>query len=202
MVPRARARLDASIAGEFERSFDLFLAKAAPTTHYLRDVPAEFLGWVKPHWDANPRVPPFASDLARHELVYFQIAIAPRLTKPQAVAELALHKRLVFVPARRLMRYAYAVHELPDALEDRTQPERRPVSLLVYRDEENSVRVLELTPLAALIAEELLAGSPLGLAMANAAANCGTALTEEVLASSARMLADWGERGILLGAEG
>jgi uncharacterized protein len=202
MVPRTRARLNACADGEFDTSFDAFLADAPPTTHYLRDVPAEFVDWVAPRWGKDPRVPSYAADLARHELVYFQIAVAPHLTKPPSVSELSLERRLVFTPARRLVRYAHAVHTLPGGEDDRTEPERREVCLLVYRDEQNDVRLLELTPLAALIAEEVLAARPLGQAVANACATLGTTVTPEVLSSTARMLADWGERGILLGAEG
>jgi hypothetical protein len=200
MMPRTRARLNAE--GEaFDASFDAFLAEAAPTTHYLRDVPLEFLTWVGPRWESDAKLPFYAKDLARHELVHFQIAAAPPLTSPPAVADLALDKRLVFTPARRLMNYASAVHTLPDALEDRSEPERRRVSLLVYRDGENTVRLLELTPLAAVIADRLLAGLPLGEAVAEACQTSQTPLTPDVLASTAQMLADWAERGVLLGAE-
>jgi uncharacterized protein len=201
MMPRTRARLNATTDGAFEASFDAFLAEAAPTTHYLRDVPAEYLAWAGPRWEASVTVPRYLADLARHELVHFQIAVAPPLTKPSAIAELSLERRLVFTPARRLEHYSYAVHALPDELDDRTEPARRPVSLLVYRDEDHSVRLLELTPLAALIAEQLFADKPLGEAVAIAAAAHGTPLTPDVLSSTASMLADWGERGILLGAE-
>src|SRR5271170_3853972 len=38
MVPRTRARLNECADGKFDASFDAFLAEAAPTTHYVRDV--------------------------------------------------------------------------------------------------------------------------------------------------------------------
>jgi len=199
MMPRTRARLNV-VGVAFDESFDAFLAEAAPTTHYLRDVPAEFVAWVEPRWRARPEVPRYAADLARHELVHFQIAAAPHLTSPPAVADLSLDRALVFTPAIRLMRYAFAVHALPDELLDRTLPEARAVALLVYRDDENTVRLLELTPLAALIAERVFEGSALGEAVAAACRSSSTALTPEVLASTAQMLADWANRGILLGA--
>jgi len=92
------------------------------------------------------------------------------------------------------------VHDLPDDPEDRTEPERRDVSLFIYRDGENAVRLLELTPLAALIAESLLEAELLGDAVAKACATSHTPLTPDVLAGTAAMLADWAERGVLLGA--
>jgi hypothetical protein len=74
--------------------------------------------------------------------------------------------------------------------------EARPVSILIYRDPEHRSRFLELTPLAAAILERLFAGETLGQALTNACAS----LDEEVLAGTARLLADLGERGVLLGA--
>jgi hypothetical protein len=199
MMRRTRARLNAQAEGAFEASFDEFLADAAPTTHYLRDVPMEFLVWAAPRWGKGG-APTFASDLARYELAHFQIAIAPPLAKPPAMADVALDKRLVFTPARRFLRLEHAVHLLPDDLDDRSEPARRPTFLFLYRDAENNVRDLELTPVAATIADELLAGAPLGEAVKRSCAEHGAAMTPAVLSSTAAMLADWGERGLLLGA--
>jgi uncharacterized protein len=200
MLPRTRARLNDRAAGSFDASFDAFLAESAPTTHYLRDVPAEFLAWVAPRWTTDPLVPSYATDLARHELVHFQIAAAPSLARAPALAELAVDRRLVFLPAIREVHYAFAVHALPGDIEDRSLPEEREVSLLMYRDRENAVRTLELSRLAALVAESLLGGRTLGEAISAACVEEKTPVTPDVLASTARMLADWGERGILLGA--
>jgi hypothetical protein len=201
MMPRTRARLNDLADGAFDRSFGAFLAKAAPRTHYLRDVPAEFLAWALPSWKADPGIPPYASDLATHELVEFQIAAAPMPGECPPLAELAHDRVVLFVPAGRLVRYSYAVHALPPEESDRSEPVARSVALFVHRDEGHRVRFLELTPLAARIVERLLARCPLGEAITEACTAEGTALTESVLSSTAQMLAEWAERGILLGAE-
>lgn len=201
MMPRTRARLNDLANGAFDRSFGAFLATSAPRTHYLRDVPAEFLAWALPSWRADPRIPAYAADLATHELVEFQIAAAPRFGEPPALAELAHDRVVLFVPARRLVRYSYAVHALPPEESDRTDPAARSVALFIHRDADHRVRFLELTPLAARVVERLLERVPLGEAIVEACRAEGTALTESVLASTAQMLADWAERGILLGAE-
>jgi hypothetical protein len=200
MMPRARARVN-DPWGAFDASFDAFLAEVAPRTHYLRDVPAEFLAWAGPGWALRTGVPGYAADLAAYELVHFQIAAAPPLSAAAAVDEVALDRRLVFCPARRLVRFGHAVHELGEDLEDRTEPEQRSVALLAYRDPENTVRFLELSPLAASLAERLLTGDALGVAVAAACTAVGTPVTPEILSGTARVLADWGERGLLLGAE-
>ena len=60
MLPRTRARLNAACDGRFDADFGRFLDEVGPRTHYLRDVPAEFLAWARPRWRADrarPRLP-------------------------------------------------------------------------------------------------------------------------------------------------
>jgi hypothetical protein len=199
MLPRTRARMGPL----FDATFADFLAEAAPRTHYLRDVPSEFLDWALPTWRsrASNEVPRYLLDLARHELVDFAVAAVPGRTCPIVPGELALDRPVAFAETVRLVRYAFAVHELPAAADDRTQPTERDVHLLVYRDVEHTVRYLELTPLAALMLDHMVrAGEPLGAALTATCAEMGIALNDEVLASTARLLADFANRCILLGS--
>ncbi len=199
MMPRTRARLNRA-ALAFDASFDEFLEKRAPCTHYLRDVPCEFLAWVAPRWRAQASVPAYAADLAAHELVEFEICAVPIAPEPPPLAEVALDRPLVFAESKRMMRYAHAVHVLPADEDDCTIPEARAVTLLVYRDTEHCARFLELSPLAGAITERLFAGEALGVAVASACASEGHAMSDAILADTARLLADLGERGVLLGA--
>jgi hypothetical protein len=211
MMPRARARLNRAANGAFDRTFDAFLAEAAPRTHYLRDVPREFLAWAEPSWRANADVPAYIPDLAAHELAAFTVAAAPGEIpasgaaaepepKGRALGEVALDRPLIFAEAKQLARYAYAVHELPASLEDDAAPVERSTVLLIYRDGDHRVRYLDLTPLAADIVAELFAGRPLGDAVRAACERGGTAPTDALLLDTAGLLADLGARGVLLGA--
>jgi hypothetical protein len=98
------------------------------------------------------------------------------------------------------MRYDFAVHRLVDSTDDRTEPAQEATAILVYRNPEHEVRYLELTPLAADILERLLGGESLGSAVTLACRHAGVALDASVLEGTARLLADLGERGALLGA--
>jgi hypothetical protein len=95
-----------------------------------------------------------------------------------------------------------------------TEPMRRQVSLLAYRDDggpsseapqtdaqrsAHAVRWLEVTPLAAAILARLIAAEPLGVAVAHACAEHGV-VPSAVLDETAKLLADLGARGVLLGA--
>jgi len=195
-IPRVVARL----GDVFDEYFDRFLAERGPRTHYLRDVTRELLDFCEPLWNADSRVPAYAMDLARHENV--QIEVGALETRPLGVepGELDLERPVRFVEATRLMRYAFAVHRLPESAEDRADPAHEPTALLVYRNPEHEVRYLELTPLAAAILERLLAGQALGPAITGACNDRGAAIDASVLDGTARLLADLGERGALLGA--
>ncbi len=199
MLERTRARLDARVAGEFERTVSAFLNEVGPRTPHLRDVPSEFLAFAAPRWRANARLPAWITDHAELELVDFTIGVAPRPAPPPELADVAIDRPLVFADPKRLIHVAWVVNRM-DRDDLTTEPERRDVAILVYRDAEHRSRFLELTPLAGAILERLLAGDPLGTAMKTACASKDHPLDDAVLAGAARLLADLGERGVLLGA--
>jgi len=200
MLPRTRARMDRAAPGAFEQSLDAFLAAPSPRTHYLRDVPGEFLAWAAPRWRDDPRLPPFVADLAAYELVHFAVAAAPTEREAKPLDEIALDRALVFSDTVRLARYAFAVHELPTDESDVSDPEAREVTLLAYRDAEHEVRIMALTSLAGAIVARLVAGDVLSVAIEGACAASGADRTPALLSETARLLADLGERGVLLGA--
>jgi hypothetical protein len=199
MLPRTRARLNAACGGRFDADVGAFVDQVGPRTHYLRDVPAELVAWAAPRWQADPDVPAYLPDLAAHELAQFAVAAsAPAASRP-VPAPVALDRPLLFSESARLMRHAWAVHELPGDETSTGEPERRDVSLLAYRDATHAVRWLELTPLAAAVLERLMAGETLGAGVERACADHGAA-PATVLADVARLLADLAERGVLVGA--
>lgn len=199
LMPRTRARMNTACDGRFDGDFARFLDARAPQTHYLKDVPGEFFAWAKPLWRGDAGIRSYLVDLAAHELSCFDLASTDAPSEEAPFTEIDLTKRVVLSGAIRLVRYRWAVHAVPDdassdgALVD---PELRDVVLLGYRDAEHDVHWLELTPLAASIVGRLLAGDPLGSAIEQACADSGGQVD---LKDVARLLADLGTRGILLG---
>lgn len=195
MLEQTRARLDAQVPGQFARSVAAFLAEVGPRTPHLRDVPGELLAWAAPRWREDARIPAWLVDHAELELVDFTIGVAPRPPAPPPLADVTADRALVFGDPRVIVHLDWAVHERRGE-----EPEQRPVHLLVYRDAQHAVRYLELTPLASSILERLFAGRPLAAAMVEACAASGHVMDDSVLGGAARLLADLGERGVLLGA--
>jgi hypothetical protein len=199
MLERTRARLEARVPGELDRAVASFLDEVGPRTPHMRDVPAEFLAYATPRWRADARLPRWLVDYAELELIDFTIGVAPRPLPPPPLAEVTADRPLVFAEPKRLIHLEWAVNLLPEG-DLLAEPEARPVTLLVYRDAEHRSRFLELTPLAAEILERLFLGDALGAAMVAACLEKKHALDDSVLGGAARLLADLGERGVLLGA--
>jgi hypothetical protein len=199
LMPRTRARMNAVCDGRFDADFARFLHERAPHTHYLRDVPSEFFAWAKPHWEGDARVRSYLVDLAAHELTCFGLASFEIPSEPAPVTEIDLKRPAVLSATMKRVGYRWAVHELPDGLDSASaldDPEARDVALVGYRDADDAVHWLELTPLAARIVDRLAAGDPLGVAVERSCDEQGAAAD---LKEVARLLADLGARGILLG---
>jgi hypothetical protein len=194
-IPRSIARLGPL----FDEYFDRFLNERAPRTHYLRDVTTELLEFCLPLWQNDERVPAYLGELALHESLHIEVSALPALPRGHVAAPLALDQGVELSAALRLVHYRHAVHELPEAETDRSEPTPRGVALLAYRSPEHDVRYLELTPLAHGIVQRLLAGDPLAQAVRGAAAEAASPLTEAVLSGAARLLADLAERGVVWG---
>lgn len=192
MLPKTQARMNAAVPGSFESSIAAFLEHEGPRTAHLRDVPSEFLAFAAPRWKKDERLPRWLVDHAELELVDFVIGVAPRPAPPPPLADVSADLPLVFADPKKLIRLAWSVHVDEIA--------QRDVTLLVYRDAEHRTRFLELTRLAGLILERLLAGDALGPAMVSACQSAGCALDQGVLEGAAHLLADLGDRGVLLGA--
>ncbi len=213
-LPRTAARLGPA----WDETLERFCNEELPRSHYLRDIAFELVAFAAPIWAADPSLPSYILDLARHELIAFEVACEPASAEPTNLA-LDLNRPARFHPAVRLRRYQHAIHRLSADPGARDLPAPEPTALLAYRDAEHEVRYLELTPLAAAVLERLLpqglaaepslsaqsprpsAGQSLGAAVTAACAELGFPTDGAVLASIASVLSDLAERGVLLGAE-
>ena len=171
-------RLDAEVAA--------FLHERGARTPHARDVPFELVAHCGSRWQ------PWLHDLARLELTEFRVSYAAR-DGADARGELTMGAPLALRGPLALETFEHAVQA-----DDPSAPE--PHTLLFYRDAEEDVRTLRLTPMAHALLAGALAGASLQSALVSAAATCGLALDETTLGSTAHFLDDLTERGIVLGA--
>ena len=196
-LPRTAARLGPRWDADVARFLD-----ALPRSRYLRDAAFELFAHVEAGWRADPEVPPYIVELARHELLAFEVANAPDDPPLAGAAPLALDRGVALSASARLVRYGHAVHLLPEDEASRDLPAATPTALCSYRDPEHEIHHLSLTPSAAAILERIGGGATLGEAVAGAAAACHQALDEPFLRGAARLLEDLGQRGVVRGSIG
>ncbi len=191
-------RTAARLGDELDRWYDRWLAERGPRSRYLRDMPLEFFHWARPLWEHDESVPAYMVELARHELLDYEVAAsASAPVDTEAAVDLA--SPLLFDGSVRLVRYAHAIHELSADPADRSEPEARPTILLAYRDTEHDVRYLSLSALADEVLTRLLEGATLGDAVTEGAKAAGEPLDGDVLGRISALLADLHERGAMLG---
>ncbi|MGB1013902.1 MAG: DUF692 family multinuclear iron-containing protein [Nannocystaceae bacterium] len=192
-LPRTLARLP---AGRFEQDVAQWLAGPGPCSRYLRDLPLAFAEWVAPRWTGAADVADYVVDLARHELIEFTVATA--VSRHQAPSEaFELTSVLHFATSCQLADYAYAVHRLPEAVDDRSVPSCEPTCLLVYRDPTNRVRYLQLSALARVVTQRLMAGERVQDALTAGARDVSVSLDNETLGRMSVLLADFAQRGVV-----
>lgn len=198
-IPRTAARLGLS---RYRDLVDGFMEERAAATAYLRDVPQEFVDWAVPRLRDDAELPDYLVCLARHELLQFDVRNDPRGGEADTGHAVALDRPLRFDGAARRIDYDFAVHKLPAEPKDRTEPERTPTSLLVYRDDTGKPRYLELIPFAAALLDRMLEhGDALQPALVAACEATGEPLDDDRLGKAALLLADLAERKVMLGAE-
>jgi hypothetical protein len=204
-IAHAFERLRAVIGEErFGALVERFTAECPPRSHYLRDVPGEFLQFFEAHRDELAgalRLPPFAFDLARYEWAELDTAYSFEEAGAAQVGPLDMARVPVLSPALRLLDVTYPVHRWAADGAD-TQLAREPIALCLYRDAKtHEVEVLELTPVTfamlALMAERSLSLTEI---VRNAAGQIGVVVDAPFVEALSTLLADLLERGVLLGS--
>jgi hypothetical protein len=198
-IPRTAARL----GDAFEPWVHAWIEEEGPRSRYFRDMAFEFSAWAAPRWAKDASLPSYFADLARHELTSFEVAAAEPKEAPHDGDtdgdDIGLDRGVRFDGSVRLRRYEHAVHRLSEALDGTDVPVREPTALLAYRDPEDEVRFLELTPLAAEILERLICGDALGAAVRDACASLASPLDAAVTTNTAALLTDLAHRGAIRG---
>jgi uncharacterized protein len=210
-----RSRLAESIEHGFERLVGVvgsahfrdiiarFLAEAPPRSHYLRDVPGEFLDFFEKNRDVLTRayvLPAYALDLARFEWAELETAYRFDEATTLRVGPLDMDGIAALTPAHRIIDVAYPVHRMASGAAAETLP-AEPFSLCLYRDPKtHEVAVLELTPVTAIMLSLMQRRTmTLTQVVRNAAEAVGATVDVAFVEALSTLLANLTERGVLLG---
>lgn len=180
---------------------DSWITEPGPKTVYLRHIPAEFLSWARPRWDADPSLPGWLGELAAHQVSIRTIRNDPREVGPQNEVSIDLERPIACNATVELLRYRWAVHRLPTELEGDTEPALTPPghAVIAYRHADEQPRFVDIKPRSAHMLELLIAGKSLREALFGACEAMGETLDDEILSITAVTLADLIDRHVLLG---
>jgi hypothetical protein len=181
-----------------------WIATPGPKSRYLRSIPAEFLAWVRPRWEADETLPPWIAEYCDHVVAVRTIRNDPRSVGRPTDVKLELERPVACNPTTRVYRYRWAVHRLPTPLLPDSQPE--PLgsdsghALVGFRHpDDEQPHFFDIKPRSAHMLERLLAGQTLRDALFGACEAMGETLDDEILSVTAVTLADLADRQVLLG---
>ena len=132
-----------------EQWFELgqdFFAHHVSHTPYFTEIPEEFLSYLE-HERDNADDYPFMLELAHYEWVEMALSIAKEelSINPMDLSDL-INARVQVSPLAWVLAYQYPVHQIsPSFLPD--APPEQPTCLIVYRDRDDDVHFMEITPL-------------------------------------------------------
>jgi hypothetical protein len=168
-------------------------ATGGPKTNLFRRVPNDFVDFALPRWDQAAHA--WLSDLAQYEIARWDVKYGP--SEHPAIVDFDFELAPVLTPSLRVLQLAYPVHE-----ESSSKPQSREETwLCVYRNEQHEVVVWKLNALAASLVRAWIPGDQsMTQSVHRVAAEHGTEIGTDFVAKLSEMLADFIERGILLGS--
>ena len=190
----ALARTKSAIGEDaFGRAVDEWFDTGSPKTRYLRYVPSELAEFAIPIWQRTEA--PWVADLAGYEITAWDVRHAPR--DPTPTSEFAFDRKPVVATAVRVLRLAYPVQHKPTPI---AGYERDPTILCLYRDKNHRPIPRKLNPLAAdLIEAWQRADQTVAESVQQVAAAHGTQIGPDFIEKLSTLIADFIQRGILLG---
>jgi hypothetical protein len=186
-------------AGEaaFERAFEHHLRRDPPRTRFFHAVVAEFARSAAPFFREDPALAPYLGDLCEYEAALWAVADLPDASA-EPLAEFAFDKRPVLAPALRLLALRHAVFE-PRADGGYRQGE---FYLCIHRrPEDKRARPWTLNAVTFALMQRFATGAPtVSEAVQQVAAERAIALDSKFVDGLCTVLADFIDRGIILGA--
>lgn len=175
-------------APRWERLVRAFIAEHRALTPYFLQISQEFLAWLQQGYVAEPGDPPFILELAHYEWVELALDISEAEPPEQGWSALAWPLAYQW-PVQRIGA-DYRPSEAPGAA----------TCLLVWRDPQDKVRFMQLSPFAYQLALRLQGGEAALDALQGLARQHGLNSDEVYLNNGQNLLDDWQRQGIWFAA--
>ncbi|VXC28512.1 conserved hypothetical protein [Pseudomonas sp. 8Z] len=173
------------LGGErWQRLLRAFFAEHRAGTPYFLEISQEFIAWLQQGYRAEPGDPAFMLELAHYEWVELALDVSDAKLPECGWSPLA------WPLAYRWPVQMLGVDHCP------TQPPAEPTCLLVWRDGQDKVRFMQLTPFAYQLALRLQAGEPTMQALQSLAGAHGLAADSGYFDNARALLDDWQARDI------
>ena len=178
-----------------------FLSRHACHSPLFMEIPREFLNYIELERSEQPGDPPFMRELAHYEWVELAVSIAENEPSQPVDRDGDLLAGVpVFSSLAWPLSYRYPVHRISPDFQPDTPPEQ-PTYLLVYRDERDEVRFIELNSVSARLFSLLHGDTTLTgrQALQRIAEELQHRDPNVVMEGGARILDSWREHGIIQG---
>jgi hypothetical protein len=191
-------RTYAAAEASFERAFAEFLSGAPPRTRYFHAVVGCFAESAVAFFARDPEAPAFTADLCAYEAALWTVSDLPDAA-PEASAEFAFDRRPLLAPALRFLTLGHTVHE-PPAVDNGYAA--REVYLCVHRrPEEKKARTWAMNAVTSDLMQRFASSDEtVAEAVQQVAHKRGIAVDEAFIDGLCTVLADFIDRGVILGA--
>tara|TARA_Y100000780_G_scaffold31107_1_gene25462 strand:- start:1212 stop:1946 length:735 start_codon:yes stop_codon:yes gene_type:complete len=174
-------------AARWAQLIDAFVAGHACQSPYFREIGEQFIDWLQSGYQAGAGDPPWLLELAHYEWVELALDISSEQLPTGGQGAANADTVLSWSPLAWPLLYQWPVQQLgPDY--QPVEPPAQPTCLLVWRDAEDRVRFMQLTPFAWQLAD-VLSREPLSLRAALARLN--VTVNDQFMAGALALVNDW-----------
>ncbi|MDO9617731.1 MAG: putative DNA-binding domain-containing protein [Pseudomonas sp.] len=171
-------------ASRWQRLVRSFIAEHQARTPYFLQISQEFLAWLQQGYVAEAGDPPFILELAHYEWVELALDVSEAELPTQGWSPLAWP-----------LAYQWPVQRIGGDFQPATPPDE-PTCLLVWRDGQDRVRFMQLSPFAYQLAARLQTGEPAKHALLELAQQHGLSADNAYFNNAKTLLDDWQRQGI------
>ncbi len=171
-------------ADRWQRLVRSFIAEHQAHTPYFLQISQEFLAWLQQGYVAEAGDPPFMLELAHYEWVELALDVSEAELPAQGWSPLAWP-----------LAYRWPVQRIGADFQP-SEPEAEPTCLLVWRDGQDKVRFMQISPFAYQLAARLQAGEAADAALLALAQQHGLTADTQYFNNAQSLLDDWQRQGI------